>query len=94
MHSRSSRIILETSLSQKPRETLSTMVVRAVRHLEMQISELVILEVIARYSKIRICFALNFRTLACFFVDPIKVGSGPHVLQEDCSILANMTSPL
>ena len=92
MHSRSSRIILETSLSQKPRETMSTMVVRAVRHLEMQISELVILEVIARYSKIRICFALNFRTLACF--DPIKVGSGPHVLQEDCSILANMTSPL
>ena len=39
MHSSSSRIVLETSLSQKPRETMSTMVVKAVRHLEMQISE-------------------------------------------------------
>ena len=35
MHSRLSRIILETSLSQKPREAMSTMVVRAVGHLEM-----------------------------------------------------------
>ena len=39
IHSRSSGIILETSLSQKPRETVSTMVVKALRHLEMQISE-------------------------------------------------------
>ena len=39
MHSRLSRIILETSQSQKPRETMSAMVVKAVRHLEMQISE-------------------------------------------------------
>ena len=35
IHSRLSRIILETSLSQKPRETVSTMVVKALRHLEM-----------------------------------------------------------
>ena len=35
IYSRLSRIILETSLSQKPRETVSTMVVKALRHLEM-----------------------------------------------------------
>ena len=35
IYSRLSRIVLETSLSQKQRETVSTLVVKAVRHLEM-----------------------------------------------------------
>ena len=51
-----------------------------------------ILEAIAGHSKIRIYFTLSFKTLASF--DLIKVGSAPYVLQEDCSIFANMTGPL